>query len=63
MIEVNQEQALVVHLPAGEGRCTLYLVDIAAGWEMAQVCGAVREWRARRDLAQVLAAEGEHATA
>jgi hypothetical protein len=63
MIEVNQEQALVVHLPAGEGRCTLYLVDIAAGWEMAQVCGVVREWRARRDLAQVLVAEGEHATA
>jgi len=57
MIEVNQERALVIHLPAGEGRCTLYLVDIAAGWEMAQLCGVVREWRGRRDLAQVLVAE------
>lgn len=54
MLEVNREQALVVHLPAGEGRCTLYLVDIAAGWEMAQLCGAVRAWRDRKDLAQVL---------
>jgi hypothetical protein len=54
MLEVNQEQALVVHLPAGEGRCTLYLVDIAAGWEMALLCGAVRAWRDRKDLAQVL---------
>ena len=54
MLEVNREQALVVHLPAGEGRCTLYLVDIAAGWEMAQLCGAVRQWRERKDLAQLL---------
>jgi hypothetical protein len=54
MLEVNQEQALVVHLPAGEGRCTLYLVDIAAGWEMARLCGVVRAWRDRKDLAQLL---------
>ncbi len=54
MLEVNRDQALVVHLPAGEGRCTLYLVDIAAGWEMAQLCGAVRAWRDRKDLAQLL---------
>jgi hypothetical protein len=63
MIEVNQEQALVAHLPAGEGRCTLYLVNIAAGWEMARLCGVVRDWRSRRDLAQVLVAEGDDATA
>ncbi len=54
MLEVNQETALVVHLPAGEGRCTLYLVDIADGWEMARLCAAVRAWRDRRDLAQLL---------
>jgi hypothetical protein len=54
MLEVNQEQALVVHLPAGEGRCTLYLVDIRAGWEMALLCGVVRTWRDRKDLAQLL---------
>lgn len=54
MLQVDKERALVAHLPAGEARCTLYIVDIAAGWEMAQVCGAVREWRNRKDLAQVL---------
>jgi hypothetical protein len=54
MLKVNQEQALVVHLPAGEGRCTLYLVNIAAGWEMALLCAAVRAWRDRKDLAQLL---------
>ena len=57
MLAVDQEKALVIHLPAGEGRCTLYLVDIAAGWEMAQLCGVVREWRGRRDLAHVLVAK------
>lgn len=57
MLEVDQERALVVHLPAGEARCQLYIVDIAAGWEMAQVCGQVRAWRARKDLAQPLLAK------
>lgn len=54
MIEVDQDKALVVHLPAGEARCQLYIVDIAAGWEMAQVCGVVRAWRKRKDIAQAL---------
>jgi hypothetical protein len=54
MLAVDKERALVVHLPAGEARCTLHLVDIAAGWEMAEVCSVVREWRARKDLAQLL---------
>lgn len=54
MLKVNQELALVAHLPAGEARCTLYLVDIKAGWEMAQLCLIVRNWRNRKDIAQVL---------
>ena len=50
MPAVDRTQALVMHLPVGQARCTLHLVDIAAGWGMAQTCGAVRAWR-RRDLA------------
>lgn len=57
MLEVDQKQALVVHLPAGEARCRLYIVDIAAGWEMAQICGTVRDWRGRKNLASPLLAE------
>lgn len=60
MLKVDQSQALVIHLPAGEARCQLYLVNIAAGWEMAsEVCGRVREWRARKDLAELLVSEGQ----
>jgi hypothetical protein len=51
---VEQDQALVIHLPEGQACCTLYLVDIAAGWEMAQVCGTVRDWRKRKNLATPL---------
>lgn len=54
MPEVDQEQALVMHLPVGRARCDLYLVNIVDGWKMAQVCHEVREWRKRKDLAQHL---------
>lgn len=57
MLPVDQERALVIHLPAGEARCTLHLIDIAAGWEMVSVCGVVRQWRSRKDIAQVLVEE------
>lgn len=51
MPEVDQQTALVLHLPVGEGQCTVYSVDIGAGWDMAAVCGTVRAWRKRTDLA------------
>lgn len=54
MPTVDQERALVFHLPAGEARCTVLEVDIAAGWEMTQVAIDVRAWRKRRDLSCVL---------
>jgi hypothetical protein len=50
-LQIDQELALVMHLPVGQASCTLYEVDIAAGWEMAQVAAGVREWRKRKDLA------------
>src|SRR5574338_7306 len=52
MPEVDKEQALIIWLPAGEARCELHTVDIAAGWEMAQTCETVRAWRKRRDLSR-----------
>jgi hypothetical protein len=40
-------EALVVHLPAGQAECHLYVVDIAAGWEAVQEADRVRDWRRR----------------
>ena len=59
---VSKETALVFHLPVGAGTCTVYEVDVAAGWEMAQVCGTVRAWRKRKDLARMIEGRKETTT-
>lgn len=51
MPQVDQNRALVIHLPAGKATCELWVVDIAQGWEAAQQALAVREWRNRKNLA------------
>lgn len=48
--DVRQDVAVVIHLPAGEGRCELYEVDIAAGWEAFERSMWARKWRSRRDV-------------
>lgn len=48
---VDQDRALVIHLPSGKGECTLHWVDIAAGWEAVGLAGQVRAWRSRKGLA------------
>lgn len=48
--EVNLERALVIHLPVGEGSCTLHEVDITAGRQALDLALAVRAWRKRDDL-------------
>ena len=53
--DVDQDRALIIHLPAGTGRCTLIWVDIDAGWRAVHLATQVREWRARKDLAQPFA--------
>lgn len=57
MLAVDRNWALVVHLPAGTGRCTLYKVDVREGWKAVNLCGLVREWRKRKDLATVVGKE------
>lgn len=52
---VDKDTAIVMHLPVGAARCTLFTVDIAAGWEAAQLCREVRAWRTRRTLASPFA--------
>lgn len=51
MPEVCQHQAIVTHLPVGEAQATIYDVDVAAGWEIAALCHAVRSARKTRNLA------------
>jgi len=48
--DVDQDHALVIHLPAGSGTCRLIDVDIAAGWEAVDLARQVKAWRARKNL-------------
>lgn len=54
MPTVDPNWGIVMHLPVGKARCDLYQVDIGAGWEAAQTCQQVRQWRNRRDLSTPL---------
>lgn len=57
--DVDQDRALVIHLPSGKGECTLHWVDIAVGWEAVALAGRVRAWRARKNLATDFAAAAD----
>jgi len=50
MPDLDQELAVVIHLPAGEARAQLYKVDIAAGWEAFERSMWARDWRKRKDI-------------
>lgn len=51
MPELDPDVGLVIHLPAGEARCELHLVDLAAGWEALERSIWTREWRKAKTLA------------
>jgi hypothetical protein len=50
-LDVDQDWGVIFHAPAGEGTCTLYAVDLNAGWEGALLAAEVRAWRKRKGLA------------
>lgn len=54
MPQVDRRRALVIHIPAGRGECTLHSVDIEAGWRAVHLALEVRAWRRRHDLAAEL---------
>ena len=45
MPDVDQETAIVAHLPAGQGTCEIFAVDLVMGWEGALMANRVRTWR------------------
>lgn len=47
---VHQEWGLVIHLLASAAACTVYWIDLAAGWQAVQVAAQVRTLRTRRRL-------------
>jgi hypothetical protein len=50
--QIDQDNALIIHLPAGEGLCNLYWADISSAREACRLAAQVWAWRNRkaRDL-------------
>jgi hypothetical protein len=47
---VSQTAGLIIHLPAGQGQCDLYWIDLRAGWGAVDLCSMVRDWRKQKGL-------------
>jgi len=47
---------VIIHLPAGQGRCDLYEIDIAKGWGACLIARKVWSWRGTRELTRELKA-------
>jgi hypothetical protein len=49
-VDVDRDRAIIVHLPAGGGPCTVHWLDIAAGAAALDHALWVRDWRRNNDL-------------
>lgn len=47
---LDLRRGLIVHLPAGQGTCDLYEIDLEKGWEACQLAYRVWQWRSTRGL-------------
>lgn len=47
---VDLNTGIIIHLPAGEGRCDLYEINIAKGWGACLLARKVWSWRGVKDL-------------
>lgn len=50
MPDINKAKGIICHLPAGEGTCNFYEVDLVSGLTALYQSLAVREWRKKKDL-------------
>jgi hypothetical protein len=48
--DIDKTSGIICHLPAGEGKCDFFNVDLEAGWDAAQMSMRTRDWRKRKDL-------------
>jgi hypothetical protein len=51
---VRLDFAIVMHMPVGQGVCTLWALDLAEAMDAMELCRSVRRWRKMRNLATPL---------
>jgi hypothetical protein len=47
---ISLTEGLLIHLPAGQGRCDLYIVDLEVGWALATVAARVRAMQKQKPI-------------
>lgn len=52
--DIDLNHGIIIHLPAGQGRCTLYEIDIAKGWGACLIARQIWAWRGVKDLTRPL---------
>lgn len=55
--EIDPNTGIIIHLPAGEGRCDLYEINIGAGWGACIIAKKVWDWRGTKDLTHKIGEE------
>ncbi len=48
--QIDYRRGLIIHLPAGQGVCDLYEIDLTAGWAACVLAKQVWDWRGRKGL-------------
>lgn len=61
--DIDLNHGVIIHLPAGQGECTLYEIDLAKGWGACLVAKQVWNWRATKNLTRAITADPPAAAA
>ena len=51
---VDLTRGVIIHLPAGQGRCDLYEIDISKGWGACLIAKQVWDWRGTKELTRII---------
>lgn len=52
--EIDLNKGIIIHLPAGQGKCDLYEIDIMKGWGAVQIARKVWDWRSTKGLTKLI---------
>ena len=52
--KIDPNYGIIIHLPAGQGICNLYQIDIGVGWGACLIAKQVWDWRGRKDLTTLI---------
>ena len=52
--KIDPNYGIIIHLPAGQGICNLYQIDIGVGWGACLIAKQVWDWRGRKGLTELI---------